>query len=172
MRLSAIADELSIVRLRVEDEDRAHFLIGDIDKAFGVDRDAVGPDELEGKCLGVELFILRLAAGETVHPRCLGLLTGGRRVINFRPCKVVEPVHACDAGRGWPHKLGRVEGELARPRVRRSGSVALFLFAGVPSEGHCHGHQRQQGHGKRLARRSRVEEEAVHLSLPLSRGSR
>jgi len=127
VRLKAVADELGFVCFSVEDEDGSDSLIGHVDEAPGIESDAVGADELKRKSFGVEFFFLAFAAGETIHPGCLGLAGGGRGVIDLFAGEVVEPVDAGDVGRAGPHQLGGVKGEFARADLRGGGIGSLFF---------------------------------------------
>ena len=64
----AVTDELGSASFSIEDKDGPDFLIGYLHQTLGVDRDAVGPDQLKWKSLGIEFFFLGLPARQTVHP--------------------------------------------------------------------------------------------------------
>ena len=61
-----IADHLNVAILGIEDEDRAHSLVGDVNLALGIHGNTKRTQKLKGN---IELlFGLGLGAGEAVHP--------------------------------------------------------------------------------------------------------
>ena len=64
----AVADKRDIPGLGVEDEDRAHLLVGDVKLALGIDAHSVRCEQLERERLQMLLVIRVLHARKTVHP--------------------------------------------------------------------------------------------------------
>src|SRR5579872_3568869 len=118
MTVGLVFDEFDFASLGVEDENRAHFLIGDVEVAFGIEGHTVWLAELEQHFL----FRGRLRAREAIHPGIfLGLrLVYLRKLFGSIKCLVPD---ASDRRRVRPDDIGIVNDGRSLSRL----VVLLFL---------------------------------------------
>ena len=165
MRFNTIADHLAVAGFRIEDENRAHPLIGDVHHPLRIDRDSVRSDHLKRKILGIDLLRFGLSAREPVHPARFRLAVCRGRVIDLCPGKVVDPAYPPDIRRARPHQLRRVETKLPRPHLGCWRGIGLLFLACAGGHRKAEAHCKKQQHSETVAIADRIEEEAKHLNL-------